>query len=426
MTKGPLYRRWLVLALIAVGATLQAQSPVAEPPVAEPPMAEAPATDPPTTKPPAVEDAPAEAPEQDAVSESIQTIFNSLWVPQSRYTNGPHLRAVFRTVVADVREATVEVRSGKRRVAYGGIVGPDGWVITKASLVQGPVNCRLRDGREFDAVLVGVDVDTDLAMLKIDAKNLPTLDLGGGQPRVEKTQTVAIKPTAPVIDTAPPASSAETIGDLQAGDWLATVGLSRDPIAVGVVSVLPREIEKSPGFLGVQIDLNYVAPEGGTVGVRIETVTDGGAAKAAGMEPGDFIIAVGGVTTSSPQGLKETIGDRHPGDRVELTIQRGEETLELLAVLHGWAPNPAEQRAHYQNHLGGDLSERRFGFPAALQHDTVLAPNECGGPVVDLDGRVVAFNIARAGRTESYALPVSLVRSRLLDLMSGRLAPVGL
>ena len=94
-------------------------------------MAEAPATEPPTTEPPAVEDAPAEAPEQDAVSESIQTIFNSLWVPQSRYTNGPHLRAVFRTVVADVREATVEVRSGKRRIAYGGIVGPDGWVITK-------------------------------------------------------------------------------------------------------------------------------------------------------------------------------------------------------------------------------------------------------------------------------------------------------
>ncbi|QDV80304.1 S1C family serine protease [Botrimarina mediterranea] len=415
MTNGRFDHRWLTLVLLAIGATLQAPALHAQTPLAEAPA----------TEPPAAEAAPAEAPEQDVVSESIQSLFNSLWVPQSRYTNGPHLRAVFRPVVAEVREATVEVRVGKRRIAYGGIVGPDGWVVTKASLIQGEVQCRLRDGREFDAAIVGVDIATDLAMLKLDAKNLPTLNLGS-QPTVEKTQTVAIRPATPASVAAPPASSTENSGDLQAGDWLATVGLSRDPIAVGVVSVLPREIDKSPGFLGVQIDLNYVPTEDGVIGVRIETVTDGGGAQQAGIQPGDFITAVGRTPTTSPQGLKEAIGDRNPGDRVELTVQRGDERLEIVATLHGWAPNPAEQRAHYQNHLGGDLSERRFGFPTALQHDTVLSPNECGGPVVDLDGRVVAFNIARAGRTESYALPVSLVRSRLLDLMSGRLAPVGL
>ena len=63
-------------------------------------------------------------------------------------------------------------------------------------------------------------------------------------------------------------------------------------------------------------------------------------------------------------------------------------------------------RSDFQNSLGGKLSVRRFGFPLAFQHDTVLRPSDCGGPVVDLDGRVVGFNIARAGRTESYALPV--------------------
>jgi serine protease Do len=371
-----------------------------------------------------------EAPEQAKVSESIQSLVDSYsWmVPQWRYTNGPHLRAVFRPVISEVREATVEIRSKKRRQAYGGIVGPDGWVVTKASLVQGPVTCRLRDGREFDAVLVGVDAETDLAMLKIDAKNLPALQLSGdlvGKPAREKTQTVAIKPEPPVV-AAPPTAGYESASELHAGDWLATVGLSRDPISVGVVSVLPRPIEKSPGFLGVQIDLNYVAGEGGTPGVRIESVTNGGGAKEAGMEPGDVITAVGETPATSPQGLKEAISGRNPGDRIELTVQRGDESLKLLAILHEFDPNPAEKRAHYQNRLGGELSERRFGFPSALQHDTVMSPNECGGPVVDLDGRVVAFNIARAGRTESYALPAAVVRSRLLDLMSGRLAPIGL
>ncbi len=398
MTKGLRRSRILALAALLAATTVRAQ--------------------------PAVDDAPP----PEGVIESIQSFVDSfgLQVPQWRYTNGPHLRAVFRPVISEVREATVEVRSNKRRRAYGGIVGPDGWIVTKASLVQGPVTCRLRDGREFEAVLVGVDAETDLAMLKIDAKNLPALQLAGplsAKPAREKTQTVAIKPE-PTAAVATPAAATESASELEAGDWLATVGLSRDPISVGVVSVLPREIEKSPGFLGVQIDLNYAPTEGGTPGVRIESLTEGGGAKEAGMEPGDIITAVGGTPATSPQGLKEAISGRNPGDRIELTVQRGDETLELVAVLHDWAPNAAEKRAHYQNHLGGDLSERRFGFPSALQHDTVLSPNECGGPVVDLDGRVVAFNIARAGRTESYALPVEVVRSRLLDLMSGRLAPV--
>jgi serine protease Do len=50
----------------------------------------------------------------------------------------------------------------------------------------------------------------------------------------------------------------------------------------------------------------------------------------------------------------------------------------------------------------------------AFQHDTVLRPADCGGPIVDLDGRVIGFNIARAGRTESYALPAVEV-NKVLD-----------
>ena len=58
-----------------------------------------------------------------------------------------------------------------------------------------------------------------------------------------------------------------------------------------------------------------------------------------------------------------------------------------------------------------------------ITHDTVLAPSECGGPLVDLDGRTIGFNIARGGRTESYAVPTPVVMTLLYDLMSGNLAP---
>lgn len=158
--------------------------------------------------------------------------------------------------------------------------------------------------------------------------------------------------------------------------------------------------------------------------MKVSQVPEGGAAAEAGVAPGDRIVAIDGKPIADATELKAAISGKNPGDRVQVDLLRGEEKLTLLARLHDWAPGPAQRRAYYQNNLGGELSERRFGFPLALQHDTVLEADDCGGPVVDLQGRVVGFNISRAGRTETYALPTELVRARLFDLMSGRLAPV--
>jgi serine protease Do len=73
--------------------------------------------------------------------------------------------------------------------------------------------------------------------------------------------------------------------------------------------------------------------------------------------------------------------------------------------------------------MGGPLSVRSADFPLVLQHDTVLRPIDCGGPVCDLSGKVVGVNIARAGRVESYAIPADQITGLLPDLMSGKLAP---
>ena len=73
--------------------------------------------------------------------------------------------------------------------------------------------------------------------------------------------------------------------------------------------------------------------------------------------------------------------------------------------------------------LGSELSLKRTGFPTILQHDTVIKPKDCGGPLVDLDGKTVGINIARAGRTETYAIPAEDIQKLLPDLKSGKLAP---
>ncbi len=73
--------------------------------------------------------------------------------------------------------------------------------------------------------------------------------------------------------------------------------------------------------------------------------------------------------------------------------------------------------------MAGPLSRRRADFPAVLQHDSVLRPEDCGGVIVDLSGKAVGLNIARAGRIETLALPATILLPLLDDLKSGKLAP---
>ena len=70
----------------------------------------------------------------------------------------------------------------------------------------------------------------------------------------------------------------------------------------------------------------------------------------------------------------------------------------------------------FDEHVGGELSVRRTGFPAIIQHECAVQPNQCGGPLVNLDGELVGLNIARASRVASYALPAAAVHNRLREL----------
>jgi serine protease Do len=148
----------------------------------------------------------------------------------------------------------------------------------------------------------------------------------------------------------------------------------------------------------------------------------GGAAEKAGLKVNDCIIAADGKPIDSPDDLINLLLTRKPGDVIELKVKRGEEELELKATL-GKRPASAN-RGDMQNRLGSELSRRRTGFPTILQHDAVIKPSDCGGPVVNLDGKTIGINIARAGRTESYAIPTEAIRPLLKDLMSGKLAPL--
>lgn len=295
------------------------------------------------------------------------------------------LLAAFREVVGEPARSAAQVYCDGYRTCLATVARADGYLVTKASELKkgGKIECQLAGhSQKLPVQVVAEDRTTDLAILKVPVEGLPV----------------------PRWSTASPA----------VGSWLVSVGLSQDPISVGVVSAPLRKIAPPQAALGVQLDQNEEL-------ARIASVLPGLAADRAGLKAGDVILQVDGVDTKGRQNLQQAIRAHQPGDRVTLLVERDGKQQTLEVTLGSMSDFQRDERAEFQNSLGGKLSDRRTGFPLAIQHDSVLKPSECGGPVVDLDGNVVGVNIARAGRVETYALPASLVRETVERLLKTEL-----
>jgi hypothetical protein len=155
---------------------------------------------------------------------------------------------------------------------------------------------------------------------------------------------------------------------------------------------------------------------------RIDKVYPNTPAEKAGIKEGDIVTHVDGKAMATANELLDAIRAHRIGDNVRLNIRRGEHVLAVPVKLASM-DTPGTQRRDVQNKSGVGVSQRHDDFPVVLQHDIVLRPNECGGPLVDLSGKVVGVNIARGGRTETYGIPTEALLGQMYDLMSGRLSP---
>ena len=311
----------------------------------------------------------------------------------------PHQRtnrkvlAAFREIVAKPSQSTVVILSDGKPSALGTIVDANGYVLTKASELKSSLECELKGGRRLPASLVGVHRDSDLAMLRVE-----TMDLKDGELPAIEWRTSA----SPIV-----------------GSWLATTGAGDEPAAIGVVSVIPRQAPAPNGVLGIVLEEDAAGP-------RIAQVLADSAAERAGLLINDVVLKVNDKETKDRRTLIETVRGYQPGEQIQLAIRRGDEDLTVPATLAERYSNNPHDRNDFQNSLGGELSSRRTGFSSVLQHDTVLSPNQCGGPIVDSEGKAVGINIARAGRVASFALPSEVILPLLEDLKSGKLAPVSI
>ena len=291
----------------------------------------------------------------------------------------------YKPVVADARKSTARVLRDGRQIALATVVDENGFLLTKLSEVRNhrDLDCDFSDGFRIGATRVDEFPEHDLALLKVDVQGLKPIAWANGKP-------------------------------LETGTFLAAAGTGEIPVAIGVASVASRDLsEADKGFLGVL--LRPVDEEGS--GVVVERVVRPSPAAEAGLKAGDELLSLNGDKKGTVAEFVEAVGKHEPGKEIALKVQRDGNEIDVKAKLGNSRGLNATrlERLDFFNQMGGPLSKNRHGYPSAFQTDLTLKPNECGGPLVDLDGKSVGINIARSGRVKSYAIPAAEIRRLLGD-----------
>ena len=305
-------------------------------------------------------------------------------LPRNYFRSGEEMLRAFAPVSKATRNSIVKLNVNGETVALGTVMDAGGLALTKASEIRpGKLTCWLASDKEVKAELLCFDEDEDLALVRVEAPGLKPITWAAG--------------------------------DVTEGQWAVTPGIAATPHAVGIISALPRRIRPERALIGVQFDVATPRP-------RIRGLIEGLSAEKAGLKPGDLIAAVNGATVTNREQVVEILRDFRGGQTVTVHIQRGAEQFDKLLKLI--VPQPGEPGAEWfppsAANLGAEVSRRAKGFDQALEHDTVLPPWLCGGPLVNLDGQAIGLNIARASRVTTYALPAGLVQRIFAQLNARR------
>ncbi|HEX6129727.1 MAG TPA: trypsin-like peptidase domain-containing protein [Candidatus Limnocylindria bacterium] len=304
------------------------------------------------------------------------------------------INAVNRAMPAVVKIATTaEDLTGASGVGSGFIFDSDGWILTNKHVVEGSsrLTVVLNDTRQLEGTVYGIDTLTDLAIVRVDATDLPTVTIGSSEDLKQGQLAVAIgNPLGQFENTVTTgiisglgrqivagngqAASAERLSNLIQTDAAINPGNSGGPLldsagqvigintavnqeAQGIGFAIPIDVAKPImaqaldgkdlqrpwiGVFFVPITKQLAAEENLPVeeGVLIDSsspdvpaVFPDSPAAAAGLRQGDVIVAIDGQAVNASDDLAEHVLKRAPGETVTLSVLRGGDERQVEVTL---------------------------------------------------------------------------------------------
>jgi len=353
-------------------------------------------------------------------------------------------------------------------IGSGFIISSDGYILTNAHVVSGAseVSVKLTDRRELTAKVVGTDPRSDVALLKIDAKNLPTLRIGDpSQVKVgqwvvamgspfgfensvtagivsAKSRSLPDSAYVPFIQTDVAVNPGNSGGPLfnlngeviginsqiysQTGGYMGLSFAIPIDVAMHVENQLQHYGKVTHGRIGVtvqEVNQNLAQSFGlkKPEGALVSTVEEGSPAARAGFKSGDIILAFNGKTVDKSSALPLIVGDMKPGDTAAARIWR-DGSERTLNVTVGAAPSEQTASANTPANNSGKLGL----VVRPLDSEEQQQLHAKGGLVVEQAAGAAAEAGVQAGDV-ILALNNEQVRSvaqlrRLLDKASGHVA----
>ena len=319
-------------------------------------------------------------------------------------------------------QVPVPRQAPERGIGSGFIISPDGYILTNAHVVDGvkEVHVKLTDRREFTAKVVGTDPKTDVALIKIDAANLPTVRIGSAR-NVEVGQWVVAMGspfgfenslTAGVVSAKSRSLPGDGYVPFIQTDVAVNPGNSGGPLFDmngNVIGINSQIYSRSGGYMGVSfaipIDVamhvkDELAKSGhvtrGRIGVAIQSVNqslaqsfglakpegalvssvaDNSPAARAGIRPGDVILAWNGKTIDDSAELPGLVADTPPGKHATVKLWRNgtEQTLGVTVA------RMADEKAASAEGANSDANSGKLGL-AVQQSDQGLVVAGASGP----------------------------------------------
>ncbi len=290
--------------------------------------------------------------------------------------------AGFDSIVTPLIPSVVAIMSDNRQIALGTVVDENGYIVTKASEVNQRkyLTVVTSDAKDYEAKIVFENEDNDIAILKVESP----------------LQSIAWS------------NSNET----SVGQFILLPAPNGKVYSMGTYSVAPRTTKT-----GKQARLG-VDPDEAPGGVMVSEILPNTAAYEAGLINGDVITSIDSDPIRNVSQLVNAIRKNAPGDTIRIEFLRNGVANKTKAILDSFdISGDRAKRYKMMSRLGAIPSRRADNFPVVFQHDAPLFPEQCGGPVVDLDGKVIGINIARNGRAATYAIPLENVQRLVQEFL---------